>query len=245
MNWSRAERSMQEPEKKAKGFTLIELLVVIAIIGFISSLSYPSFSSWIETRNTNDAVTKIETAFRSITTQIQRGVYPFVQIHFENSNDKIIIVTRGMGQENFNQNRATLNCSLDETYWDNKSINYFESEDATVNLNPAAGGVPGVGAICFSKDGTYYSGAGDFAVGGVDSTVFICSRKEALKLNKDTTVACEALIDDKIPDNPRVIPKYTDSKNFYNISWSIFGNIITEKWDRNANNKDGSWIERQ
>ena len=150
-----------------------------------------------------------------------------------------------MGQENFNQNRPTLNCSLDETYWDNKSINYFESEDATVNLNPAAGGVPAVGAICFSKDGTYYSGGGDFAVGGVDSTVFICSRKEALKLNKATTVACEALVDDKIPDNPRVVPKYTNSKNFYNISWSIFGNIITEKWDRNANNKDGSWIERQ
>ena len=120
MNWSRVERSMLGLEKKAKGFTLIELLVVIAIIGFISSLSYPSFSSWIETRNTNDAVTKVETAFRSITTQIQRGVYPFVQIHVENSKDKIIIVTRGMGQENFNQNRSTLNCSLDENYWDNK-----------------------------------------------------------------------------------------------------------------------------
>ena len=128
MNWSRVERSMLGLEKKAKGFTLIELLVVIAIIGFISSLSYPSFSSWIETRNTNDAVTKIETAFRSITTQIQRGVYPFVQIHFENSNDKIIIV-----------------------------------------------------------------------------------------------------------------PEYTVSKNFYNISWSIFGNIVTEKWDKNK----GRWIERQ
>ena len=241
MNWSKLERSMPLPENKAKGFTLIELLVVIAIIGFISSLSYPGFSSWIETRNTNDAATKIETAFRSITTQIQRGVYPFVQIHFENSNDKIIIVTRGMGQENFNQNRPTLNCSLDETYWDNKSINYFESEDATVNLNPGAGGVPAVGAICFSKDGTYYSGAGDFAVGGVDSIVFICSRKEALKLNNDSTFACEALVDDKIPDNPRVIPKYTDSKNFYNISWSIFGNIVTEKWDKN----EGRWIERQ
>ena len=239
MNWSRVERSMLGLEKKAKGFTLIELLVVIAIIGFISSLSYPSFSSWIETRNTNDAVTKIETAFRSITTQIQRGVYPFVQIHVENFNDKIIIVTRGMGQENFNQNRSTLNCSLNETYWDNKSINYFESEDATVNLNPAAGGVPAVGAICFSKDGTYYSGAGDFAVGGVDSSVFICSRKEALKLGN--TVKCNAVVDAEDELNPVVKPFYTVSKNFYNISWSIFGNIVTEKWDKNK----GRWIERQ
>jgi prepilin-type N-terminal cleavage/methylation domain-containing protein len=236
---------MQEPEKKAKGFTLIELLVVIAIIGFISSLSYPSFSSWIESRNTSDAVTKAVTAFRSATTQIQRGVYPFVQVHVENSNDKVIIVTRGMGQENFNQNRPTLNCSLDETYWDNKNINYFVSKDATVNLNPGAGGVAAVGAICFSKDATYYSGAGDFAIGGVDSAIFICSRKEVLKLSNDATVACEALVDDKDPLNPVVKPRYTDSKNFYTISWSIFGNIVTEKWDRNANNKDGSWIERQ
>ena len=243
MNWSRAERSMLGLEKKAKGFTLIELLVVIAIIGFISSLSYPSFSSWIETRNTNDAVTKVETAFRSITTQIQRGVYPFVQIHVENFNDKIIIVTRRMGQENFNQNRSTLNCSLDENYWDNKSINYFESEDATVNLEPGTADTSAVGAICFSKDGTYYSGAGDFAVGGVDSTVFICSRKEALKLGD--TVECKAVVDAEDELNPVVRPEYTVSKNFYNISWSIFGNIITEKWDRNANNKDGSWIERQ
>lgn len=61
---------MQKLEKKAKGFTILELLVVLAIIGFLSSLSYPSFSSWIASRNTNDAVTKIESAFRSITTQI-------------------------------------------------------------------------------------------------------------------------------------------------------------------------------
>jgi len=37
------------------------------------------------------------------------------------------------------------------------------------------------------------------------------------------------------------VPEYTVSKNFYNISWSIFGNIVTEKWDRN----EGLWIERQ
>ena len=67
MNWSRVERSMLGLEKKAKGFTLIELLVVIAIIGFISSLSYPSFSSWIETRNTNDAVTKVAVSYTHLT----------------------------------------------------------------------------------------------------------------------------------------------------------------------------------
>ena len=233
-------------EKKTKGFTLIELLVVISIIGFMSSLAYPSFSSWMESRNTNDAVIKVETAFRSTTTQIQRGVYPFVQIHVENSNDEIIIVTRGMGQENFNQNRSTLNnCSLDENDWDNKSINYFKSKHASVNLEPESDAVPAVGAICFSKDGTYYSGAGDFADGGVDSALFICSRKEALNLSGDGTVACRTRVMDADPLNPLVIPLYTNSKNFYNISWSIFGNIVTEKWDRNANSREGTWIERQ
>ena len=231
---------MRVLEKKTKGFTLIELLVVIALIGFISSLSYPSFSSWIENRNTYDAVTKIETAFRSITAQIQRGVYPFVQIHIQNSEDKIIIVTRGMGQENFNQNRSTLSCSLQESYWDNNSINYYESEKASVNLDPGSGGVSAVGAICFSKDGNYYSGAGEFiASGSVDSVLFICSRREALKLGD--AIFCKAEVDDADKLNPVVIPLYTNSKNFYNISWSIFGNIVTEKW----NKEEGIWIEKQ
>ena len=234
---------MQKLEKKAKGFTILELLVVLAIIGFLSSLSYPSFSSWIASRNTNDAVTKIESAFRSITTQIQRGVYPFAQIHIENSNDKIIIKTRGMGQENFNQNRLTLNCSLDENYWDNNSINYYESKHASVNLNPESEAVPAVGAICFSKDGNYYSGGGNFVddSGSVDTALFICLRKEALRLATDNSVACSVEVDDVDELNPIVRPIYTDSKNFYNISWSIFGSIVTEKWDRN----ERRWMERQ
>ena len=238
---------MQGLEKKVKGFTLIELLVVIAIILFISSLSYPSFSSWIANRNTNDAVIKIESAFRSITTQIQRGVYPFGQIQIQNTADKIVIVTKGMGQETFAQERSDSSsviqseltrCSLEADYWDNNSINFFESEYASVNLNP--GSATDIGAICFSKDGNYYSGAGEFiASGSVDSVLSICSRREALKLGD--AIFCKAEVDDADKLNPVVIPLYTNSKNFYNISWSIFGNIVTEKW----NKEEGIWIEKQ
>ena len=237
---------MQGLEKKVKGFTLIELLVVIAIILFISSLSYPSFSSWLATRKTNDAVTKIESAFRSITTQIQRGVYPFGQIQIQNTADKIVIVTKGMGQETFNQKRLTPDdsihselerCSLNEDDWDNNSINYYESEHASVNLEP--GSALDTGAICFSKDGNFYSGAGGFLTSGsVDAALFICSRNEALKFDK---VYCQVLVDDVDELNPVVKPRFTDSKNFYNISWSIFGSIVTEKWSKN----EGKWIERQ
>jgi hypothetical protein len=48
-------------------------------------------------------------------------------------------------------------------------------------------------------------------------------------------------VDDVDELNPIVRPIYTDSKNFYNISWSIFGSIVTEKWDRN----ERRWMERQ
>ena len=237
---------MQGLEKKVKGFTLIELLVVIAIVLFISALSYPSFSSWLAARNTNDAVIKIESAFRSITTQVQRGVYPFGQIQIQNTEDKIIIVTKGMGQETFAQKRSTpgddihsesTRCSLNEEDWDNNSINYYESEYASVNLDPSSS--LDTGAICFSKDGNFYSGAGGFLTSGsVDVALFICSRKEALKFDK---VYCQVLVDDVDEHNPVVKPRYTDSKNFYNISWSIFGSIVTEKWSKN----EGKWIERQ
>ena len=112
------------------------LLVVIAIVIFISSLSYPSFSSWLAARNTNDAVIKIESAFRSITTQVQRGVYPFGQIQIQNTADKIVIVTKGMGQETFGQERSNTDsfiqneltrCSHSVDHWDNNSINFFET----------------------------------------------------------------------------------------------------------------------
>ena len=240
---------MLKLEKKTKGFTLLELLVVLAIIFFITSLSYPSFSSWIATRNTNDAVTKIESAFRSIATQIQRGVYTFGQIQIQNKKDKIIIVTKGIGQETFNQKRLTpgdiihselQRCSLKEEDWDNNSISYYESEYASVNLDPDSS--LDTGAICFSKDGNFYSGAGGFITSGsVDAALFICSRKEALKFGK---VYCQVVVSDIEELNPVVEPKFTKSKNFYNISWSIFGSIVTEKWSKKEG-EVGKWIERQ
>ena len=130
---------MREQEKSARGFTLLELLVVIAIIGLLSSLSYPSFSSWMADRKTSNAVTKIESAFRSINTQVQRGVYPFGQIQIQNFEDKMVIVTKGMGQEKFSQERSNPasviqnemeRCSMAEDYWDNNSINYYEMDNA-------------------------------------------------------------------------------------------------------------------
>jgi prepilin-type N-terminal cleavage/methylation domain-containing protein len=235
---------MLQPEKKTKGFSLIELLVVIALFGILASVAYPSFSSWMATRNTNDAVTKMESAFKSITTQIQRGVYPFGQVHVSNGQDEVVIVTRGMGQENFNQRRLTLNCSEDEGAWDASNINYFKSEYATVNLAP--GGeedAPTTGAICFSKDGKYYSGAGEFAASGsVDTVIFICSRPEAIEFSDGNSPFCQVEIDDTDEFNPVVKPLYVDSKNFYSISWSIFGTIVTEKW---SSKDGGKWIERQ
>ena len=240
---------MREQEKSARGFTLLELLVVIAIIGLLSSLSYPSFSSWMADRKTSNAVTKIESAFRSITTQIQRGVYPFGQIQIQNTADKIVIVTKGMGQETFAQERSnssssiqseSTRCEISVDYWDNNSINFFESEYASVNLEP--GSATDIGAICFSKDGNFYSGAGGFITSGsVDAALFICSRKEALKFGK---VYCQVVVSDIEELNPVVEPKFTKSKNFYNISWSIFGSIVTEKWSKKEG-EVGKWIERQ
>ena len=240
---------MRDQEKKVKGFALIELLIVIAIIGFLSSMAYPSFSSWMADRQTNDAVTKIESAFRSITTQVQRGVYPFGQIQIQNTEDKIIIITKGMGQETFAQKRSTpgddihsesKRCSLKDDDWDNKNINYYENEYASVNLVPNTS--DDIGAICFSKDGNFYSGAGGFLTSGsVDTALFICSRKEALKFGSDDKGNCQVLVDDVDVLDPVVKPSFPDSKNFYNISWSIFGSIVTEKWSK----KEGKWIERQ
>ena len=247
---------MRALEKKTNGFSLLELLVVIAIIGVISSIAYPSFKTWIKARKASAAAVKIEDLFRTINTQVQRGSYPFVQIHVEHLNDNpdkypkgyIKITTKGMGQETLATKRSNAEdawntkpnerCKISDDYWDNNHINSYINEDVAVNFN-----LDKDAAVCFSKDGSFYSGAGEFysATEGVepsiDSTLYICLRNEMLKYNE---MARCGIIVGGTDFEPVVKPENSEATNFYNITWSIFGNIVAEKWSA----KEEKWIEQ-
>ena len=71
---------MRALEKNIKGFNIIELLIVIVIISVVSAAAYPNFSSWRKERELRGAAEEIKNLFTNISSQVQRGLYAFVQV---------------------------------------------------------------------------------------------------------------------------------------------------------------------
>ena len=98
---------MRVQEKNIKGFNILELLIVVVIISVVSAAAYPNFSSWRKERELRGAVEEIKNLFSNISSQVQRGLYAFVQVEVEEDEiedegtDKpaipvLIITSKGM-----------------------------------------------------------------------------------------------------------------------------------------------------
>ena len=94
---------MQVQEKNIKGFNLIELLVVIAIISVISAAAYPNFSSWKKAREVRGAAIEIKSLFTNINSQVQRGLYGFVQVEVKATTGEVKVISKGMKLSNLAQ----------------------------------------------------------------------------------------------------------------------------------------------
>ena len=122
---------IQVQEKNIKGFNLIELLVVIAIISVISAAAYPNFSSWKKAREVRGAAVKIKSLFTNINSQVQRGLYGFVQVEVKATTGEVKVISKGMKLSNLsskinNSDDAwntdqTSRCALDQD-WDDEGI---------------------------------------------------------------------------------------------------------------------------
>ncbi len=220
---------MQVQEKNIKGFNLIELLVVIAIISVISAAAYPNFSSWKKAREVRGAAVKIKSLFTNINSQVQRGLYGFVQVEVKaTTTGEVEVISKGMklsnivkkindSEDDWNTDQ-TLRCALVQDWDDegNKSnkleVNSLKFDDIAVNFEKKSG------TVCFSKDGSWYSTAEEFDSSGA---FYICEVKE---------IKCDVKEDGD--------PNDLDHDNLFALNWSRFGNITLEKWSKSKS----EWI---
>jgi len=224
---------MQVQEKNIKGFNLIELLVVIAIISVISAAAYPNFSSWKKAREVRGAAVKIKSLFTNINSQVQRGLYGFVQVEVTATEDgEVVVISKGMKLSNLAQKinysedawnvDQTSRCALVQD-WDDKGmdegiksnkleVSSLQFDDIAVNFEDKSG------TVCFSKDGSWYSTAEEFESSGA---FYICEGKE---------IKCDVKEDGD--------PNDLNQDNLFALNWSRFGNITLEKWSKSKS----EWI---
>ena len=220
---------MQVPEKNIKGFNILELIVVLAIIGVISAAAYPKFSSWKQSREVRTDALKTKKIFESITAQVQRGQFAFVQVLIGVNDTSVVLTTRGMktdtlaqkindGDSNWNTTPSS-RCDLSGDYWDVDGLVANDIEVQSVTFTDITTNLKIDSAVCFSKNARWFSGAGDLLSGDinavVDESLLICKREgnNNCELNKTTG-----------------LPEDDEENLMYSLDWTRFGEINLDKW---------------
>ena len=214
---------MRVQEKNIKGFNILELLVVIVIISVVSAAAYPNFSSWRKERELRGAAEEIKNLFSNISSQVQRGLYAFVQVEVTENGDALTITSKGMRMDTLMATaRETsswttdmdIRCNPTQTWDDEGGPDNIKLEVAELIYDNVAINFSKLsGTVCFSKDGTYYSTAGALET---DLFFYICRRSS-------TNTRCD-VSDIGVPDE--------ELDNVFAINWSRFGNITLEKWSK-------------
>ena len=220
---------MQVLEKNIKGFNILELIVVLAIIGVISAAAYPKFSSWKQSREVRTDALKTKKIFESITAQVQRGQFAFVQVLIGVNDNSVVLTTRGMktdtlaqkindGDSNWNTTPSS-RCDLSGDYWDVDGLVANDIEVQSVTFTDITTNLKIDSAVCFSKNARWFSGAGDLLSGDinavVDESLLICKREgnNNCELNETTG-----------------LPEDDEENLLYSLDWTRFGEINLDKW---------------
>ena len=226
---------MQALVKNNKGFTTLEVIVVLCIVGIISAISYPALDSWNKGREVKADMLKAVGIFDNINSQVQRGLYSFVQILIISSDNKLEIISRGMSADtlgdqisNDNFRVAANRCDPEnDDIWDDDGRTTQRPEVGRVEFKNITTDFTGNEAVCFSKDGRWYSTSDHFV--GINS----------LELNGEGGF-CDDHLD---PEDVKAVEIGPQCE--YRIAWSRFGNIKLEKWNERKKISDeetGGWI---
>lgn len=68
----------------------------MAIIAVVSATAYPQFNTWNKEREVRRSVEEIKSLMKNIFTQTERGTFGFVQVHFENTDEGLVVTSKGM-----------------------------------------------------------------------------------------------------------------------------------------------------
>ena len=223
---------MPMQQKNIKGFTILELLVVVAIIAVISGVAIPQFATWTKERDVKNTAIRIKNLAVSINSQVQRGLYGFAQFYVQRSEDGgYLFQTNGMLMNNLATNiseidewhTTSVRCKNDDAFWDHLGSLNDRAEVRSFNIDNVKLSINNASAVCFSKDGTWFSTFGDLLDG--EKTIdgmYICG---------DMSKECPTITGTGDAAT-------FDMKFLYELSWSRFGNIKLERWDDNR----GIWV---
>ena len=226
---------MQALVKNNKGFTTLEVIVVLCIVGIISAISYPALDSWNKGREVKADMLKAVGIFDNINSQVQRGLYSFVQVLIISSDNKLEIISRGMSADTLGDQISNDNFRVpanrcdpeNDDIWDDDGRTTQRPEVGRVEFKNITTDFTGNEAVCFSKDGRWYSTSDHFV--GINS----------LELNGEGGF-CDDHLD---PEDVKAVEIGPQCE--YRIAWSRFGNIKLEKWNerkRISDEETGGWI---
>ena len=227
---------MLDQEKNIKGFSLLEIIVVVLIMGVISAAAYPNFSAWNKERQVRYGTEKLLRAMKDIKVQTDRSTFAYVQVLFENNEDRLLIETRGMtmqtlatkmndGSDPWN-NDPDSRCDTDPasgntSYWDTDAADpssEIKNSVYSVEITEISTNI-GFGAICFARNGKFFEGGDDLGVNGTSvprGFIFICRRDPNLPF-------CDIDYDISDPENKTDLQFGSETDYLRTVNWTRFG----------------------
>jgi|TARA_B100000929_G_scaffold26403_1_gene19631 prepilin-type N-terminal cleavage/methylation domain-containing protein len=212
-----------QQKQNIKGFTILELLVVITIVAVVSAVGYPNFMDWRKDREVRAATEDVTSMLSSINTQAQRGYFPLVQFYVVPSvaclsNCKVKFYSKGMSQDSLsnilNAGNPVLCTMTNSGTWNNHQVDFSEKK---ISVH-----IADKGAVCFSKDGSYFTKEGriknnlNVSLEGrlTSDYIVICTTENATVTGgKCATNQADGLV-----------------KPAYLVEWTRFGGISKFKW---------------